>query len=122
MKRHVRPSKYDPRCDEVELIEAGPTYANVKLQNGTVKNVSLRHLAPLPARSDSGLTINSSDVPVTLPEDRPPVTISTDSIVPSRENSSSTPADATSAKCNNFEPRRSSRNKIQTEFYQAGVD
>ena len=118
MRRHVRQSKYDPRCDEVELIEAGPTYANVKLQNGTVKNVSLRHLAPLPASPETGLTINSSDVPVTLPEERLPVT---DCIVPLGENSDICNQPIPPASGDQPE-RRSSRNRTQTEFYQAGVD
>ena len=31
MKRNVRQSKYDPLVDEVNLIEANPQYAHVRL-------------------------------------------------------------------------------------------
>lgn len=45
MKRHVR-QKYDPLVDEVELIEANPQYAHVRLPDGRETTVSIRHLAP----------------------------------------------------------------------------
>lgn len=46
LKNHVRTSKYDPLIQEVELIEANPNYAHVKLPDGRETTVSLRHLAP----------------------------------------------------------------------------
>ena len=46
LKRHVRRSKYDPLIDEVELLDANPSYAHVKLQDGRETTVSLRDLAP----------------------------------------------------------------------------
>ncbi|XP_046407451.1 uncharacterized protein LOC124172088 [Ischnura elegans] len=46
MKNHLRHSKYDPIVQEVELIEANPDYAYVKLPNGQESSVSIRHLAP----------------------------------------------------------------------------
>ena len=45
MKRHVR-QKYDPLVDEVELLEANPQYAHVRLPDGRETTVSIRHLAP----------------------------------------------------------------------------
>ena len=45
MKRHVR-QKYDPLVDEVELLEANPHYAHVRLPDGRETTVSVRHLAP----------------------------------------------------------------------------
>ena len=51
MKRHVRQSKYDPSVEEVELLDANPQYAHVKLPSGRETTVSLRHLAP---RGDVG--------------------------------------------------------------------
>ena len=48
LRKHVKQSKYDDLCDEVELVDSNPTYARVRLQNGVEKNVSLRDLAPLP--------------------------------------------------------------------------
>lgn len=46
MKKHVRHSKYDPLVEEVDLIEANPQYALVRLSNGREATVSLKHLAP----------------------------------------------------------------------------
>ena len=34
LKRFVRSSKYDPLVDEVDLIEANPSYAYVRYQDG----------------------------------------------------------------------------------------
>ena len=34
LKRHVRTNKYNPLVDEVELIQASPTHARVRLQSG----------------------------------------------------------------------------------------
>ena len=42
LKRHVRLSKYDTPVDEVELIEANPSYAYIRHKSG-----SLRNLAPI---------------------------------------------------------------------------
>lgn len=49
LKRFVRASKNDPLVDEVELIEANPTYANIKYPNGRESTVSVRDLAPCPS-------------------------------------------------------------------------
>ena len=46
LKRHVRISKYDPLVDEVELIQASPSHAHVRLQSGREVTVSLRDVAP----------------------------------------------------------------------------
>lgn len=46
MKNHVRGNKYEPLVQEVELIEANPEYAHVRLPDGRETSVSLRHLAP----------------------------------------------------------------------------
>lgn len=46
MKKYVRTNKYDPLVEEVELIEANPEYAYVRLPDGQEKTVSTRHLAP----------------------------------------------------------------------------
>ena len=54
MKRNVRRSKYDPLVDEVDLIEANPQYAHVRLQNGRETTVSIRQLAPPGERRDVG--------------------------------------------------------------------
>ena len=46
MKRHVRHSKYEPLVDEVDLLEANPQYAYVRLPDGRETTVSVKHLAP----------------------------------------------------------------------------
>lgn len=46
LRRHCRTNKYEPLVDEVQLIEANPEYAYVRLPNGNETTVSLRHLAP----------------------------------------------------------------------------
>ena len=46
MKRHVRHSKYEPLVDAVELLDANPQYAYVRLPSGKETTVSVKHLAP----------------------------------------------------------------------------
>ena len=46
MKRPVRQSKYEPMVEKVELIDANPEYAHVRLPDGRETTVSVRHLAP----------------------------------------------------------------------------
>uniref|UniRef100_A0A5S6QM86 RNA-directed DNA polymerase n=1 Tax=Trichuris muris TaxID=70415 RepID=A0A5S6QM86_TRIMR len=46
LKKHVRLTKTDPLVDEVELVEANPYYAHVRLPDGRDTVVSTRHLAP----------------------------------------------------------------------------
>ena len=60
LKRHVRKSKYDPLCDEVELINITPTYAQVKHPSGREQTVSLRDLAPLPNIQSDQVTPHST--------------------------------------------------------------
>jgi len=69
MKKHVRQSKYDPLVEEVELIEANPNYATVRLQNGHETTVSLRHLAPQ-GNNDKA---NIEDTPNIEQADHPPL-------------------------------------------------
>jgi len=46
MKRPVRQSKYEPMVEKVELLDANPEYAHVRLPDGRETTVSVRHLAP----------------------------------------------------------------------------
>lgn len=52
MKRNVRFSKYEPSVDEVELLEANPSYSFVRLPDGRETTVSNKQLAPRPALED----------------------------------------------------------------------
>ena len=64
LKRHVRKSKYEPLCDEVELISITPTYAQVKHPSGREQTVSLRDLAPLPKmQSDQETPVTPHSTP-----------------------------------------------------------
>ena len=48
LKRNVRASKYDPLLgNSVDLLDANPHYAHVRLRNGRETTVSLRQLAPV---------------------------------------------------------------------------
>ncbi|KAL5251261.1 hypothetical protein ACHWQZ_G016828 [Mnemiopsis leidyi] len=84
LKRHVRSSKYEDLCDEVELLETNPTYARVKLANGVDKTVSLRDLAPLPRSQPKEPAGSQSDTCVFPPKPVPsidlryPVALGTD--------------------------------------------
>ncbi|GFT88093.1 putative retrovirus-related pol polyprotein from transposon opus [Trichonephila clavipes] len=46
VKNQMHAKKYEPIVHEVELIEANPDYAHVKLGDGQETTVSIRHLAP----------------------------------------------------------------------------
>ncbi|XP_014366187.2 uncharacterized protein LOC106717015 [Papilio machaon] len=48
MRNNHRQSKYDPEVEEVELIEANPSYSHVRLSDGREATISNRQLAPLP--------------------------------------------------------------------------
>ena len=46
LKRHVRINKMEPLVDEVELLEANPSYAHIHYPDGRNTTVSTKHLAP----------------------------------------------------------------------------
>ena len=46
LKRQARASKYEPLVEQVELLDANPGYAHVRLPDGRETTVSMRHLAP----------------------------------------------------------------------------
>ena len=48
MKKNFRASKYEPLTEEVQLLEANPTYSYVRLSDGRETTVSNRRLAPIP--------------------------------------------------------------------------
>ena len=60
MRKNVRNSKYEPVVEEVELLNCNPTYAHVRLPNGTEQTVSLRHLAPIGSPTERPDSINPS--------------------------------------------------------------
>ena len=46
LKNYYRTSKYQPRVNEVELIEANPNFAKIRYEDGSEANVSIKDLAP----------------------------------------------------------------------------
>ncbi|KRY36479.1 hypothetical protein T01_4535 [Trichinella spiralis] len=50
MRRLKRTNKHDHLVEEMELMEAYPKYAHVRLTDGRETTVSLRHLAPFGGR------------------------------------------------------------------------
>ena len=52
LRRYVRSSKYDPLVDEVELVHANPTYAQVKFSDGRESIVSVKDLVRCPSSDD----------------------------------------------------------------------
>ena len=46
LRRHTRQSKFDPYVEEMELLEANPSYAHIRHHNGRETTISLRDLAP----------------------------------------------------------------------------
>ena len=53
--RHALLSKYNPLVDEVELINANPSYAHIRRKNGSQSTVSLRDLAPITDSNNEAL-------------------------------------------------------------------
>ena len=94
LKRQARASQYEPLVEQVDLLDANPNYAHVRLPDGRETTVSTRHLAPAgspPANSlsppgapsprispsgavspgsDGEATVDTSRHDATLPSDR----------------------------------------------------
>ena len=85
VKRHVRRSKYEPLCDEVDLVAINPTHARVRFPCGREAAVSLRHLAPLP---------NSEQNPELTPDFPGPVLVDVKDSSAGVQRSEVTPAPA----------------------------
>ncbi|CAC5403875.1 unnamed protein product [Mytilus coruscus] len=64
MKKLVRATKYGPLVEEVDLLEANPSYAHVKLSDGRETTVSIPHLAP------TGQQINNDNLDQSVLNDR----------------------------------------------------
>lgn len=67
MRNHVRANKYEPIVQEVELLEANPDYAHVRLPDGRETTVSIRHLAPRGAITSIDEPGDTSDRQLSLP-------------------------------------------------------
>ena len=71
LRNFQRTSKSEPLVEEVELLQANPTYAFVRFPNGRESTVSLRDLAPCPRQStkqsvDEGSPLEVQAAPINL--------------------------------------------------------
>ena len=90
LRRFVRQSKSDPLCDEVELLEANPNFAHVRLNDGRETTVALKDLAPCPTtatptvNTDPEIAPASSPIPSSeiAPASSDPTTSNTSSSLP----------------------------------------
>ena len=79
LKRQVCHSKTEPLVDEVELLQANPSYAHVRYPDGRETTVSMRHLAPVgkvvktDAESCQDTTVQESTTESDCLEDTPEV-------------------------------------------------
>lgn len=80
MRNHNRGNKYEPLVQEVELIEANPEYAHVRLPDGRETSVSLRHLAP------RGDTTSNQDIINPMPDESLHYPCNSDNITPQDDN------------------------------------
>ncbi len=132
LRNHNRQSKYDDICEEVELVNVTPTYAQIKLASGREQTVSLRDLAPLPQPERS----DQSAVELSPPDAHQP--LNDPKLVPSRLDANnhelpSSSVEATSelavsppvVQVPQSEPtvpiRRSDRVRKQTEFFESAL-
>ena len=74
LRRFVR-NKHDPLVDEVELLDANPSFANVRLRSGNEVTVSVSDLAPCPSNSiqTSEDSENISNPTESFPNEKSPV-------------------------------------------------
>ena len=125
VKRHARKTKYEPLCDEADLIAVNPTHAKVKYNSGREDTVSLRHLAPLPVvGTDASNDFPSgSTVMVKAKDSKPQNPIQPPSCVPISEATSEPDLAKPTKVENQSSPivlRRSGRETRPPDFYQAG--
>ena len=74
LRRFVRANKKEPLVDQVELLDANPTYAHIRHQDGRESTVSVRDLAPYPKVQDSYSAAEVQETPSSpLSPERVPV-------------------------------------------------
>ena len=119
-KRHVRRSKYDPLCDEVDLVSVNPANARVRYPGGREDTVSLRDLAPLPV-SESNAENSTGSAVKEIPPVPPSVTVAPSTPAPSNPPTSSCiPEPCHLSELPEPPPRRSTRESRPPDRFQAG--
>jgi transposase InsO family protein len=53
LRKFVRPNKYEPLVQEVQIVDVNPQYAHVRFPDGRESTVSLQDLAPLPSNTQN---------------------------------------------------------------------
>ena len=122
LKRFGNRSKYDPIVEVVELLEANPTHAKIRHNDGREDSVALRHLARFPrsigpqdsagdtqTHMDHAYSTPLSDgVPVNVPSPVPsPYT--ENELVNNSQNPENQPSQRPGSSNSELPPRRSSR-------------
>ena len=64
MRNFVRKNKHDALVREVNLTEANPCFARIRLDDGKEATVSLKDLAPCPPRSHSSKNLENQLNPI----------------------------------------------------------
>ena len=115
-------------CDEVELLEANPNFAHVRINDGRETTVALKNLAPCPttttatANTDPKIAPASSPIPSSeiAPASSDPTTSNTSSSLPQRFPAS---LNDSSLINNNetFPLRRSTRQRRPPDRYGEGI-
>ena len=122
LKRHVQQSKFEPLCDEVEIIEINPTHATVRYPSGREDSVSLRHLARLPMNNPEippSPEVNVSEEPVMPKNDVPALDVTVDVVQPPVQS----PSPVTQSVVEEAPAptiRRSTRMTTKPDYFQAG--
>ena len=124
VKKHARSSKYESLVEEADIMDLTPTYAKVKFQNGRESTVSLRDLAPLPQIKNADST---EPLPTSIPCEPPSSTTTPLPPVIPNPNDKIVSGETTEMPTKELPvvsevvlPRRSTRPRTQTEFYQSG--
>ena len=127
VKRHVRKSKYEPLCDEANLIAINPTHGKIQYASGREDIVSLRDIAPCPPvdASPGGVTLqpylDGSNAPPV-----PPGPVVNEERREAEAPNSMAPLEPSRCELSNGPPppplplRRSMRESRRPDYYQAG--
>ena len=115
LRRFVHNSKYEPLVDEVELLDANPSYAPIRFRDGRESTISIRDLAPV---GSSDHEVNSDPQ---LNEDSrvntPQAQLEVDDSVPLQNEQLSDTHDKDTYN-EQFVPRRSTRERRPPERYE----
>ena len=105
LRRFVRRSKYDPLVDEVDLIEANPSYAYIRYPDGRESSVNIRDLAPCGEVVEESAAVEET-VNVESPSEQ--------GVVSERAESVPTPAEPSPAPSSEVQPLPALSSELQS--------